>query len=162
LVSIVGGKWTTYRKMGEDTIDTALMVGGLKERPSVTSEMPLHASVKNFDEEDNFKWYGSDAIKIKAIIAENPKMGERIVENYPYVKAEIVWACQHEMARTIEDFLARRIRLLFIDARAAIQASTVVAKVMATELAYRRRWQKEQVENFRKLAEEYILSDSPE
>lgn len=162
LVSIVGGKWTTYRKMGEDTIDTAILVGGLKERPSVTSEMPLHASVKNMDEEDNLKWYGSDALKIKVIIAEKPKMGERIVENYPYVKAEIIWACHHEMARTVEDFLARRIRLLFLDARAAIKASPVVAKVMATELGYRRKWQKEQLENFRKLAEEYILSDNPE
>ncbi len=162
LVSIVGGKWTTYRKMGEDTIDTAIMVGGLKERPSVTSEMPLHGSVSTNDADNHLKFYGTDAMEIQSIIADNKKMGEKIVESYPFLKAEIVWACRNEMARTIEDFLARRIRLLFLDARAAIEASTVVAKIMAAELGYRRKWQKEQIASFTKLAEGYFLSDNPD
>ncbi|PLX13831.1 MAG: FAD-dependent oxidoreductase [Marinilabiliales bacterium] len=161
LVSIVGGKWTTYRKMGEDTMDTAIMIGGLKERPSVTAEMQLHAAMPGGDNDDHLKWYGADSFKIKAMIAENPKLGERIIENYPYTKAEVVWACREEMARNIEDFLARRIRLLFLDARAAIKASETVAKIMASELGYRRKWQKEQIESFNKLAGGYILIENP-
>ncbi len=157
LVTITGGKWTTYRQMGEDAIGKAQMIAGLTEKPSVTAHMPIHGYVKHFEENDHLHFYGSDAIKIREMIKKNPKLNKPIIEKYPYIIAEIVWAVQEEMARTIEDFLARRIRLLLLDARASIEAAPVVAKIMAEELGYRRKWQKEQIEKFTQLANEYIL-----
>lgn len=157
LVSIIGGKWTTYRKIGEDAIDNAVLMGGLKDLPSVTAQMPLHGYMMGGEEDDHLQWYGSDALKIRSIIDKDPQMGERILENYPHLKAEVVWAVRGEMARNLEDFLARRIRLLFTDARAAINAAPVVAKIMADELGHRRKWQRLQIEEFVKLAEGYLL-----
>jgi len=157
LVSIIGGKWTTYRKMGEDTLDKAILVGGLEERPSVTAQMPIHGYVKNVDSLNHLRFYGSDATRIRNMIRRRPELGEPLVYPYPYKKAEVIWAVREEMARTVEDFLARRIRLLFLDARRSIEAAPVVAKLMGEELGYRRRWQREQVEIYTALAKGYIL-----
>ncbi len=157
LVSITGGKWTTYRKMGEDTHDKAILVGGLEEKPSVTAQMPIHGYVKNIDETDHLHFYGSDAVRIQNLIREDPRLGEPLVYPYPYLKAEVIWAVREEMARTVEDFLARRIRLLLLDARQSIEAAPVVAQLMGEALGYRRRWQREQIEKYTALAREYIL-----
>lgn len=157
LVSIIGGKWTTYRKIGEDAVNNAILVGNLKETVSVTEHLQLHGFMIGSEENNHLRWYGSDALKIRAIIDKDPKMGEKIVESFPFVKAQVVWAVRNEMACTIEDFLARRIRLLFLDARAAIEASPTVAKIMAKELGERRSWQKKQIAEFAELAEGYLL-----
>ena len=157
LVSIIGGKWTTYRKIGEDAVDNAILMGGLKDQPSISSQMHLHGYVQDV-EDDHLRYYGSDALKIRSIIDKDPKMGERIIESYPYLKAEIVWAVKGEMARSIEDFLARRIRLLFTDAQAALDAAPIVVKIMATELGQRRKWQRLQLENFNELAQGYLVN----
>lgn len=157
LVSIIGGKWTTYRKIGEDAVNNAILMGGLKDRPSISMQMPLHGYMMGADENNHLRWYGSDALKIRTIIDKNPKLGEKIIENYPFFKAEVVWAVRSEMARTVEDFLARRIRLLFIDAQAAIEAAPTVAKLMADELGQRRKWQRLQIEAFTNLAKGYLL-----
>jgi len=145
--------------MGEDTIEKAIMIGGLKEKPSVTAQMPIHGYVKNFDPTDHLHFYGSDAIKIKNIISGNPDLGKPIMEGFPNLKAEVIWAVREEMARTVEDFLARRCRWLLLDARASIQAAPVVAKLMGEELNYRRRWQREQIQEYTELAKGYILDD---
>jgi len=157
LVTITGGKWTTYRKMGEDAIEKAQLIGGLDEKLSVTANMPIHGYVKNFEKTDHLHFYGSDAIKIRELIRNNRKLGQILVQGYPYLVAEVVWAVREEMARTVEDFLARRTRLLLLDARVSIDAAPVVAKIMAGELGYRRKWQKEQVDKYIALAKEYIL-----
>ena len=157
LVSIIGGKWTTYRKMGEDAVDNAAMMGSLKDKSSVTAQTQLHGFMLGAHENDHLRWYGSDALKIRAIIDKDEKMGEKIVESYPYVKAQIVWAVRNEMAYSLEDFLARRIRLLFLDAKTAIEAAPVVAKIMAKELGEKRTWQRKQIEEFTELAQGYLL-----
>jgi len=157
LVSIIGGKWTTYRKIGEDAVNNAVLMGGLKERLSVSMQMPLHGYMMGVDENSHLRWYGSDALKIRTLIDRDPELGEIIIENYNFLKAEIVWAVRDEMARTVEDFLARRIRLLFIDAKAAIDAAPVVAKIMAKELGQRRKWQRLQIEDFTNLAKGYLI-----
>ena len=157
LVSIIGGKWTTYRKIGEDAVNNAALIGDLKEFPSVTESMSLHGHMRDADKNNPLRFYGSDAIKIRTIVDKDPKLGEKIIEGYSFIKAEVVWAVRNEMARTIEDFLARRIRLLFIDAKAAIEAAPVVAKVMAPEIGQRRKWQRLQIEEFTKLAQSYLL-----
>ena len=159
LITITGGKWTTYRKMGEDTIDKAVLIGGLEEKPSVTAQMPIHGYVKNFEATDRLHYYGSDAIKIKNIIQKDKNLGEPILDGFPYLKAEVIWAVREEMARTVEDFLARRCRWLLLDARSSIEAAPVVAKLMGEEINYRRRWQREQIQDYTELAKGYILED---
>jgi len=157
LLTITGGKWTTYRKMGEDTIEKAILIGGLKEKPSVTASMPIHGYVKSFDESDPQHYYGSDRDKIKALALKDKTLSEPLVKGFPYTKAEVVWAVREEMARTIEDFLARRSRFLLLDARKSILAAPAVARIIAEELGFRRRWQREQIKRYTALAKGYIL-----
>ncbi|MCK9274234.1 MAG: glycerol-3-phosphate dehydrogenase/oxidase, partial [Syntrophales bacterium] len=157
LVTLAGGKWTTYRKMGEDTVDKAILVAGLEERRSATRNLRIHGWLKNLDKKDFLHPYGSDSIAIRRMIERNPKLGEVLDESFPTVKAEVVWAVRNEMARTVEDVLARRTRTLFLDAEAAIRMAPEVARIMAKELGRRRKWQKNQIEEFTELAKGYIL-----
>ena len=157
LLTITGGKWTTYRKMGEDVVEKAILIGGLEEKPSVTARMPVHGYVRNFDESDPLHYYGSDLSKIKSLVRENQALAEPLVPGFPYTKAEVVWAVREEMARTVEDFLARRSRFLLLDARKSMEAAPVVARVIAEELGLRRRWIREQVAQYEALAKGYIL-----
>jgi len=157
LLTITGGKWTTYRKMGEDIIEKAILIGGLEETSSVTANMPIHGYVKSFDETDRLNYYGSDRDKIKSLSLKDKSMTEVLEEGFPYTKAEVVWAVREEMARTVEDFLARRSRFLLLDARKSMKAAPAVAKIIAEELGFRRRWQREQVEDYTALAKGYIL-----
>ncbi len=159
LVTITGGKWTTYRKMAEDTVDKAQLIAGLEHRKCVTENMPIHGYVKNVDYKDHLYVYGSDRIKIMDLINKNPVLGEKLHENLPFLKVEVVWAVRNEMARTVEDVLARRVRALFLDARASIEMAESVAKIMADELGYDKKWIDNQVNAYTKLAKEYLLVD---
>jgi glycerol-3-phosphate dehydrogenase len=157
LVTITGGKWTTYRKMAEDTVNQALLVAGLNEHACVTKDLRIHAWLKHFDKNDPLYYYGSDAIHIKKIANADPSMGEKLHDDLPYIKAEVTWSVREEMARTVEDFLARRSRALLLDARASIDMAPEVAKIMAQELGYDDAWQADQVEAYVNLAQEYLL-----
>ena len=159
LVTITGGKWTTYRKMAQDTVDKALLIAGLEHRKCVTENMPIHGYVKNVDYQDHLYVYGSDRVKITDLINKNPELGEQLDEKLPFIKAEVVWAVRNEMARTIEDVLARRVRALFLDARASIRMAEQVGTIMANELGYDANWVKNQVEEYTRLAKEYLLTD---
>jgi len=157
LITIVGGKWTTYRKMGEDVIDKATIMGGLDERKSVSEHMPIHGYVKNFNPTDHLHYYGSEAAGIRELIYHNKSLGGKIIENFSYVKAEVIWAVRHEMARTVEDFLSRRIRILLLDARASKNAAPIVAQLMARELGKDKNWIQDQIKEYIRLAEGYHL-----
>ncbi len=157
LVTLVGGKWTTYRKMGEDTINKAALVAGLDERPSTTSNLRIHGWLKNIDTGDFLHSYGSDAIAIKRLIRDKPELGEKLDAALPIVRGEVLWAARNEMARTVEDVLSRRTRALILDARASIRMAPEVAKIMAKELGFSRTWQKSQVEEYLDLAQGYLL-----
>jgi glycerol-3-phosphate dehydrogenase len=157
LVTITGGKWTTYRKMAEDTVNQALLVAGLKERPCVTKDLRIHGWLKQFDKNDPLHYYGSDAIHIKKIVNAEPAMGERLHAALPYIRAEVVWSVRTEMARTVEDFLARRSRALLLDTRASIDMAPEVARIMAAELGHDDAWQADQVAVYTGLAQEYLL-----
>ncbi len=157
LLTITGGKWTTYRKMGEDVVEKAILIGGLPEKPSVTANLPVHGYARVFDENDPLHYYGSDRGKIQALGRTDKSMTEPLVEGFPYTKAEVVWAVREEMARTVEDFLARRSRFLLLDARKSMEAAPAVARIIAEELGLRRRWAREQVEKYHALAKGYIL-----
>lgn len=158
LVTITGGKWTTYRKMAEDTINQAMLVAGLHERESHTKNLRIHGWLKNFDATDPLHYYGSDALSIRRIIDKSPELGQKLHESLPYVKAEAIWACRGEMARTVEDFLSRRTRALLLDAQASIEAAPEVARLMAEELGRDASWQAEQVAAYAELAREYLLA----
>ncbi len=157
LVTITGGKWTTYRKMGEDTIDHAALVAGLEERDSRTRNLHVHGWVKNVDRKDPLHIYGSDAVTIREMIKARPALGERLHARLPYVKAEAVWSVRQEMARTAEDVLARRTRALFLDARASMEAAGTVVDLIAAELGRDALWKDAQIKDYKALAQGYLL-----
>ena len=160
LVIITGGKWTTYRKMGEDAIDKAILVGGLEDKKSVTMNMPIHGYVKNFDSAEPLHYYGSDKEHIQNhILDKNPELIKKLHPNLPYIEAEVVWSTRNEMAISVEDILARRTRSLFLDAKASVEAAPKVAHIMRKELKKSRKWEKEQIKEFTELAQNYILSE---
>ena len=136
LVTICGGKWTTYRRMAQDCVDQAVAVAGLPQRTCVTEELRIHGATDSADNSDSLSVYGSDAAKIRALAAANPQLTERIHPELPNIGAEVIWAVREEMARTIEDVLARRTRFLFLNSRAALATAPAVAEVMAAELGW--------------------------
>lgn len=141
LITIVGGKWTTYRKMAEDVVNQALRVGGFAPRECRTETLPLHGYRRNSDHPLN-AWdnYGSDCTELMALIAQHPEWGEPLHPHLPYVAVEIIWAVRHEMARTVEDVLARRTRALFLDLSASLTIAPRVAHLMAQELNQGPEW----------------------
>ncbi len=157
LVTITGGKWTTYRKMAEDTVDQAAIVAGLEEHPSSTATLRLHGWLKVPGAAPPLDVYGSDAPAVRELLGERRGWDEPMERRLPYLRGEAVWAARHEMARTVEDVLARRTRALLLDARASIAAAPGVAEVLARELGRSRRWQREQVAAYTALAQGYLL-----
>jgi glycerol-3-phosphate dehydrogenase len=157
LLTITGGKWTTYRRMAEDAINQAATLARLSEKFSVTKDLKIHGFDENLPEFDELAVYGSDAKEILRLIKNDETSGEKLHPNLPYTKAEIVWAVRNEMAQTVEDVLARRTRALFLNSRAAIEIAPQVAKMMADELGKDAAWQAEQVKNFNKVAENYLI-----
>ncbi|OKL40546.1 glycerol-3-phosphate dehydrogenase/oxidase [Pontibacter flavimaris] len=158
LITITGGKWTTYRKMAEDTVDKAVAVAGLPLHPCSTANLPIHGAL---NEKNNIlgslSIYGADAEGIRELVSFNSSLGEKLHQNFPDVRAEVVWAVRHEMARTVEDVLARRLRVLFLDAKAAMDMAPQVAALMAAELGRDDAWQQQQVKEFTALANHYLL-----
>lgn len=159
LVTITGGKWTTYRKMGEDVINKASLVAGLEERKCITENLPLHGYTLSVNNHEHLYVYGSDAVNIKEMIEENAELKEKLDDNLDFTKAEVVWAVREEMARTIDDVLSRRVRALFLDARAAVRMTPEVARIMAKELGKDQSWIDDQIEEFTQLAKGYYLED---
>ena len=157
LVSITGGKWTTYRKMAKDVVNNAAFVAKLPKTECVTDELKIHGYIDKVDTNDVLHYYGCDAEKIKQLQNENTLLKEKIVDGLPYTKAEVIWAVRNEMAMTVEDVLARRTRLLFLDARAAETAAPVVAQLMAEETRQDDIWKEAQIKSFYEVAENYIL-----
>jgi glycerol-3-phosphate dehydrogenase len=156
LVTITGGKWTTYRKMGEDAIDEAAAVAGLPERASRTRDLRLHGHVKRPREAAPWDVYGSAIGAIRRLIREEPGLDAPLHPRLPYRAAQVVWAARREMARTVEDVLARRTRALLLDARASIEAAPRVADLLARELGRDAAWRDRQVADYAALAKDYL------
>ena len=155
LVTLAGGKWTTYRKMAEDALDKAVLIGNLPSKKSVTEELQIfgyHHYPEVFNE---LKIYGSAVPLIRKILDEKPNYSQKLHPDYNHVEGEVIWAVRNEMARTIEDFLARRTRMLFLDVKASLEMAPKVAALMAEALDYDQNWQTEQIKEFEKLAEKY-------
>ncbi|MGB6192676.1 MAG: FAD-dependent oxidoreductase [Terracidiphilus sp.] len=158
MVTIAGGKWTTYRRMAEDVIDFAIGKGSLPERQCVSATIKLHGASQlhgTSKADCRFGQYGSDAAKIASIMDGDPRMSTKLDEALPFVAAEVVYGVREEMARTVEDMLARRTRALFLNAKAAQRAAPLVANVMAKELGRDSAWAQRQTESFEKMAKEF-------
>ncbi len=159
LITVAGGKWTTYRKMAEDTIDQAIEVAQLEHQPSLTENFPLHGFIKNKPANAHLAQYGSDADEIE-LLSSQKSLNEQLHPRFEIKAGEVVWCVRNEMIRTVEDFLARRTRVLFLDANAAIEMAPAVAKLMAKDLKKNRKWVKEQLEIFNEVAKKYLLNSS--
>jgi glycerol-3-phosphate dehydrogenase len=142
LITITGGKWTTYRRMAEDTVNTAIERAGLPERRCVTAELAIHGA--------------DDEAALRILIEKDPSLGEALHPRLPYVRAEIVRAARGELCMTVEDALSRRTRALLLDARAAIESAPATAEILASELGRDASWQQQQVEEFTRLAQGYL------
>ena len=156
-MSIMGGKWTTYRRMAEDCVDQAAVLAHLPERACVTEGLHIHGFCKDAKQYGSLSGYGSDAIEIDKLIASDQELRERLHPALPYLKAEVVFAVQQEMARTVEDVLARRTRALFLNARAALEMASVVADLMAPQISWDEKDKANQVKAFRDVAANYLL-----
>lgn len=158
LLTITGGKWTTYREMAEEVVDNAIKMGGLDPKDCITKTLKVHGYAEKTDDSNWNYVYGSDAEKINALIKENEEYATLLHKNYTFNVAHVVWAVREEQAQTVEDVLARRIRALFLDARAAIEMAPEVASVMAKEMNKTDEWVKQQVMDFTKQAKGYLLN----
>jgi glycerol-3-phosphate dehydrogenase len=154
LISVLGGKWTTYRRMAEDAVDQAADVASLARQPCRTEALLIHGHPGNL-RPARFREYGSDGPALEQIISSTPGAGEQLADRLPYLAGQVIFAARHEMARTVEDVLARRLRALFLDAQAALAAAPRVAALLATELGRDAKWQSDQLEQFRLVAEAY-------
>jgi glycerol-3-phosphate dehydrogenase len=180
LVSITGGKWTTYRRMGRDVVNAAAAVAGLPETTSRTETLRLHGYVADpaaaagrskssraassrasssrgaAPAPPPWDVYGADAPEIRRLAKEEPALVQRLHPRLPYRGAHVVWAARREMARTVEDVLARRTRALLLDARASVEAAPRVAELLARELGRDAAWRDAQVEAYAALARGYL------
>src|SRR6202046_3697877 len=154
LLTIVGGKWTTYRHMAEDCVDHAITLGALKDVPSGTHDLKIHGYKQDVDSLNSLGVYGSDAEKIRDL-AQDPALAAQLHPALPYIAAEVVWAARSEMARTVEDVLARHTRALFLNAAAAEAMAVPVAQLLAGELKRDQSWIDAQLAEFRALAGAY-------
>ena len=157
LVTIIGGKWTSYRLMAEDTIDKIISEGLIEKRKCATKKLRIHGYRKNPNLQDHMYVYGSDEPAVLALKQENPEYGEKLSEKYEYTFAEVIWAIRHEMARTLDDVLARRVRMQFIDAREALKIAPRVAEVMAKEMNKDKAWIDNQIEEYSEIAKIYFV-----
>ena len=158
-ITLTGGKWTTYRKMAQDVIDEAERLMGSSHLKCTTARQALYGQTTAPVNQTNLKVYGADAAAILAIIQANPRLGETIHPALPYQKAEVVWHARAEMARTVEDVLARRTRALLLNAAASIEAAPGVAKLLAKELGRDANWVSQQVADYQALAKGYLFTD---
>lgn len=155
LITITGGKWTTYRKMAEETIDLAIKHSKLPFKPCLTQNLKIHGCADSNDE-NYMNIYGSDKILIEELCKLQPGLNKKLHPNFPHTEAEVVWTIKNEMAETVEDVLSRRLRILFIDAAAAIEMSPRVAALLAVELGADKAWEENQIKIFNTLASGYV------
>jgi glycerol-3-phosphate dehydrogenase len=158
LLTTAGGKWTTYRHMAEDTVNEAAELGRLPERPCPTRTLRIHGYDPDAKRFGALAVYGSDAEHIRDLSRADSSLAEPLDPALPYTRAEIVWAVRMEMARTVEDVLARRCRALFLNAAAAVRMAPAVASLMARELRRDRRWEEAQIAAFAEVAAGYFVN----
>jgi glycerol-3-phosphate dehydrogenase len=161
LLSIAGGKWTTYRKMAEDCVDHAATLAKLDERSCATKTLRIHGHHPHAEEFGDLHCYGSDAAGLRELTSRSPDLGRRLHPALPVEAVQVVWAVRHEMARTVDDVLARRTRALILNAKAALAMAPETARIMAVELGRDEAWQNDQVAQFAAVAQGYLPTSAP-
>lgn len=156
LISIIGGKWTTYRKMAEDVINTAIKNSGLPFKKTTTDSLLIHGNQMETDFNVPMYYYGSDQEKVLTLCHERDEWNNKVHPAFPYLIGEIIWAVREEMCMRIEDFLARRTRMLFLDAKAAIESAPLVAQIMANEMGKSQEWIRGEINAFTSVAMQYL------
>jgi glycerol-3-phosphate dehydrogenase len=157
LITITGGKWTTYRRMAEDTVNAGIKAKKLPFRQCRTKDLKIHGYFENPDHNNRLYIYGSDLPEILRMQKENPKWAEKLEAGSDFTAGEVIWAVRKEMARTVDDVLARRVRVLYLDARKSISIAPKVAEIMAAELGKDREWVRQQVEEYTAMARGYVM-----
>lgn len=159
LVNIFGGKWTTYRQMAQDGIDKAIAHGLLPAAACRTENLPLHgaAGAKESFGQSRLSVYGGEAEQITALEQSDAQLAQTLHPAHPYTYAQVQWALEHEAAHSLEDVLARRIRLLFLDAAAAAECAPAVARFIGERLGWDEAKVHSETEQFRALAQQYLL-----
>jgi glycerol-3-phosphate dehydrogenase len=158
LLTIAGGKWTTYRNMAEDCVNQAATLARVPEKPCMTRHLNIHGFYRHADKFGPLAVYGADAPAILDLMRTDARLAEPLHPALPYCGAEVIWAVRCEMACTIEDVLARRTRALFLNAKAAMAMAPRVAELMAKELDRDKAWQAKEVNTFLELAKGYLVS----
>ncbi len=158
ILTVAGGKWTTYRRMAEDAVNQAAVLARLPERTCKTATLNIHGFHAHAEKSGAFGVYGSDALAIRDLMRAHPPLAQPLHAALPYRRAEVVWAVRVEMARTVEDVLARRTRALFLNAAAAVEMAPEVARLMAAELGHDDAWQRREVAAFAAVAQHYRLA----
>ena len=152
LVTIAGGKWTTYRRMAADALDFAARQGLIERRACRTETLPLHGAPGASDDGPLAR-YGRDAEAVRQLQREDARLAELLHPRLPFTAAEVVYAAREEMARTVEDVLSRRMRALMMDAAAAVEAAPRVAALLAAELGRDVDWAERARKQFTELAQ---------
>jgi glycerol-3-phosphate dehydrogenase len=160
LLTITGGKWTTYRKMAEDCVDHAIVLAQIEERPCPTRELLIHGHHRRAEIFGPLASYGTDAEKVAQLAHDQPELARPLHEALPICGAQIVWAARHELARTLDDVLARRTRALFLNVRAARAMAPAAAHLLADELDKDETWQQNQLETFDQIAKNFLPQSS--
>lgn len=154
LVTMAGGKWTTYRSMAEDLINTAETLGGLEGRRCITKHLNIHGYHQHAHQFGDLAHYGSDAVEVRRLLKTDGN-DAKIHPRLAMTEGEVRWAARFEMARTVDDILSRRSRSLLFDAKAASEAAETVATILASELGRPESWISQQTASFQSLAESY-------
>jgi len=157
LLTITGGKWTTYRNMAEGCVDQAATLADLPDKPCLTRSLNIHGYHPNAANFGPLSFYGSDAALIRQLATDDETLNEPLDPQLPYLGAEVVWAVREEMARSVEDVLARRTRALFLNAKAALRMAPRVASILAKELNKDETWQAGQISAFTQTASGYLV-----
>jgi len=158
LITITGGKWTTYRKMAEDVLEIAIAKAGLADVDCQTKDLHIHGYKNETDFSKPLYYYGEDEKGIHSIVEADKTSGERIHPTLPFIKAEIAWAVRNEMCMKVDDFLSRRTRALLLDAKASVESAPLVAEFMAKEAGKNENWIKNEIDSFNSIAKNYLPS----
>jgi glycerol-3-phosphate dehydrogenase len=146
--------------MAEDCVDHAITLGRLRDEECTTKNLRIHGYIgtttESEDGEASLEVYGADAEAIR-VLAQDAELAKQLHAELPYIAAEVVWAARMEMARSVEDALARRTRALFLNARAAMQMARPVGRLLARELDRDDAWIASQVKEFCDLAKQYMV-----
>lgn len=157
LLTVAGGKWTTYRKMAKDCLEHAVILARLEERSCLTEHLPIHGALPDAPAPGPLAGYGADAALVEELARKRPELQRALHPALPITGAQILWAVRHEMARTLDDVLARRTRALFLNARAALEMAPEAARLMAAELDRGESWQQAQLRQFREIAACFLI-----